>query len=112
MWGLFILNLQDKTGRGSLFLSSFLSRREGKEERNTGNSVRSFCRLSMNNPPTAVGGISDFSHGLSKPMVSVNFAGLLLPIPTPARQRRAPELCNDKMIARRTPAFNPTNWKS
>ena len=53
---------------GPLFVSSpsFPSRSEGKEGEENVESGAPVCRLSLNNPPTAVGGISDFLHSLCR----------------------------------------------
>ena len=68
--GLFRYGLQDRRPAVRCFFFLFPSLREGKEEEENGESGAPVCRLSLNNPPTAVGGISDFSHSLLKPMVS------------------------------------------
>ena len=48
-----------------VFSPSFSSLREEKEGEENGESGAPVCRLSLNNPPTSVGGISDFSHSLA-----------------------------------------------
>ena len=61
VWGLFILSLQDRRAAAIVSSPSFPSLREGKEGKENGESGAPVCRLSMNNPPTSVGGISESS---------------------------------------------------
>ena len=59
-----------------LFVSSpsFPSRSEGKEGEENGESGAPVCRLSLNNPHTAVWGISEFQHCRSKSLAADELA--------------------------------------